>query len=171
MQQAPVTQQTTDTGERLVCAVLAAQVEAIRDRVDTGATVDLLWRTADLLTRLSGLVVELSRRYPVPDPGLADRCAPAVTQENELRRSLDAVAFLHAQDQDLARQMADCVVIALKRLASHGAPFAVRLSAGDLAALYVCDDQREVHDVVTRQFGIDSPEQVPAISTSGESAP
>jgi hypothetical protein len=113
-------QQTTDTGERLVCAVLAAHVEAIRDRVDTGATVDLLWRSADLLTRLSGLVVELSRRCPAADPELADRCAALVTQESELSRSLDAVAFLHAQDRDVARQMADCVVIALKRLAGTG---------------------------------------------------
>jgi hypothetical protein len=168
-------QQATDAGERLVCAVLAAQVEAIRDRVDTGATVDLLWRTADLLTRLSGLVVELSRRYPIPDPRLVDQCAAAVRDESELSQSLDAMVFLHAQGQDIARQMADCVVMALERLAAgestHGASPAVRLSPDDLAASYVCQDQREVHDAVTRQFGINTRERVPGTIASRGTVP
>lgn len=153
-------QPTADTGERLVCAVLAAQVAVIRDRVDGDTTVDLLWRTADLLTQLSRLVVELSRRHPTADPQLDEQCAAAVAAEAEISRSLDAMAFVRAQRQDVARQMADCVVMALERLAaadavpgaSPGQPPGARLSPGDLAALYVCDDQREVHDAVTRQF-------------------
>jgi hypothetical protein len=154
-----------ESGERLVCAVLAAQVAVIRDRVDNGATVDLLWRTADMLTRLSRLVVELSRRRPGPDPGLDEQCAAAVADETELSRSLDAMAFRQAQGQDVARQMADCVVMALERLAAgeaaDGAPSGAPLSPSDLAALYVCDDQRQVHDAVTRQFAVEVPPQLP----------
>jgi len=161
-------QVTADTGERLVCAVLAAQVAAIRDRVDGDATVDLLWRTADLLTRLSRLVVEMSRRDPGADPQLDEQCTAAVMAEAEISRSLDAMAFVQAQRQDVARQMADCVVMALERLAAvdaaqdapPGQPPGARLSPGDLAALYVCEDQRAVHDAVARQFGIGVPSQV-----------
>lgn len=39
----------TEAGEHLVCAVLAAQVAELRGRIDTGATVELLWRTSDIL--------------------------------------------------------------------------------------------------------------------------
>jgi hypothetical protein len=153
-------QPTAEDGERLVCAILGAQVAAIRDRVDTRVTVDLLWRTADVLTRLSGLVAELARRNPVADPELEGQCAAAIAAEAEISRALDSMAFRQAQTQDAARQMADCVVVALERLAASnvadGATSEAKLSYRDLAALYVSDDQREVHDAVIRQFGADA---------------
>jgi hypothetical protein len=148
---------TAEDGERLVCAILGAQVAAIRDRVDTAPTIDLLWRTADVLTRLSGLVTEMARRNPVADPELEGQCATALAAEAEISRALDSMAFLQAQTQDVARQMADCVVVALQRLAggdvADGAP---RLLSCGLAELYVSEDQREVHDAVVRQFDADA---------------
>jgi hypothetical protein len=154
-----------ETSERLVCAVLAAQVAAIRDHVDADGTVDLLWRIADALARLSGLVVELAGRHPAADPGLDEQCAAAVAAETEVSRSLDALAFLHAQRHDLARQKADCVVTALERLATIDAPPGGRLSPHDLAAMYISDEQHDVHDAVTRQFGVPVSSTSPVLST------
>lgn len=146
---------TAETRERLVCAVLAAQVAVIRDRTDTSASVDLLWRTGDVLARLSKLVLDLAHRCPSVDPDLDLECAAAVAAEAEVSSALDALAFLQAQRHDLARQMADCVVTALARLAAEDAPDGHRLSPDDLAALYVCDAQRKTHESIARKFGID----------------
>jgi hypothetical protein len=160
---------SAEANERLVCAVLAAQVAAVRDRLDTGATVDLLWRTADVLARLSGLVLELAQHHPAPNAGLDEQCAAAVAAESEISQALDGVAFLQAQRDDLARQMADCIVTALERLAAADTPAGARLSPGDLAALYVCDDQRRVHAAVTRRFGKDaSAQERPSRAGSGQ---
>jgi hypothetical protein len=147
-------QATAEASERLVCSILAAQVAALRDRIDTGATVDLLWRTTDVLAVLSGLVLELRQSHPGADAGLDERCAAALAAEAEIRRSLDDQAFLEAQRHDFTRQLADCVVIALERLATAGTPVGARLTPNDLIALYVCEDQRIVHDAVTGQFDV-----------------
>ncbi|MGA2129343.1 MAG: hypothetical protein ABSG76_24695 [Xanthobacteraceae bacterium] len=158
---------TSDTSERLVCAVLAGQVAALRDCIDTGATVDLLWRTTDVLSQLSGLVLELSRRHPGSGPD--EQCAAAVAAEADISRSLTELAFVQAQHHDFARQMADCVVTALGRLATD-APSGARLSPHDLLALYVSEDQRKVHDAVARQFAIDAlsgPPQRPQSARNG----
>jgi hypothetical protein len=48
--------------------------------------------------------------------------------------------------------MADCVETALERLAAADATVGGRLSSDDLAELYVSEDQRKVHDAVTRRF-------------------
>ena len=150
-------QGTAEASERLVCAVLAAQVAAIRDCVDTAEGADLLWRTGDLLARLSALVVELGHRCQVPDPELDEQCAAAVAAEAEVSTALDALAFLQSQRHDLARQMADCVVTALVRLAADQDPAAGnRLSPEDLAALYVCEAQRRTHEAVARQFKMEA---------------
>jgi hypothetical protein len=150
-------QTAAEASERLVCAVLAAQVAVIRDRVDTGDGIDLLWRTGDVLARLSHLVIELGRRCPAPDPELNEQCAAAVAAEAEVSSALDALAFLQSQRHDLARQLADCVVTALARLAIEDtSPAGMRLSPEDLEALYVCDAQRETHEAVTQRFEIDA---------------
>ncbi len=142
-----------DANERLVCAVLAAQVAVIRDRADTSDGIDLLWKTGDLLTRLSELVVKLGHRCSRSDSALDAQCAAAVAAEVEVSDALDALAFLQSQQHDLTRQMADCVVAALGQLAVDAAPDAgLRLSPQDLQALYVCDAQRKTHEAVALQF-------------------
>jgi hypothetical protein len=142
--------------EHLVCAVLAAQVAALRGRIDTGTTVELLWQTSDMLSQLSGLVTKLVQRCSASDDGLNAQCDAAVAAEGEINRSLESLAFQQAQRNDFTCQTVDCVVSALERLADTSAPIGSRLSAGDLAALYVSEDQRDVHDAAIRQFAIDA---------------
>jgi hypothetical protein len=146
----------TAESEHLVCAVLAAQVAALRDRIDTGAAVELLWQTSDVLSQLSGLVAKLAQRCSPADDGLNEQCDAAVAAESEISRSLESLAFQQAQRNDFTCQTVDCVVSALERLADTSAPVGSRLSASDLVALYVSEDQREVHDATTRQFAIDA---------------
>jgi hypothetical protein len=146
-------QPSPDHDERLICAVLAAQVAAIRDHVEADATVDLLWRIADALTLLSGLVTELATLHVAADPVLEQRYDAAVAAGSEVSQSLDALAFEQAQRHDLARQKADCVVAALQRLAATDAPQGSRLSQKELAAMYISDEQHAVHKAVARRFG------------------
>jgi hypothetical protein len=141
-----------DVGQRLLCAVLAAQVAALRERIDGGATVELLWRAGDVLALLAGLPREQAPHGNATDPGFDSRRAAALGAEAELRRSLDALAFEQAQRHDLARQMADGVVTALQRLASRGSG-SDRLSPADLLDIYVSDDQRRVHEVAIVESG------------------
>jgi hypothetical protein len=152
-------QSTAEVSERQVCAILAAQVAALRDQPEAGASVELLWQTSDVLSRLSNLVNELLQR-PGADAGLAEQCAAALAAEAELRRTLDGLAFQQAQRQDLARQVADCVVTALHRLAAVDEPITARFGPRQLSALYVSEHQREVHEAVVRELGSEtSPEQ------------
>lgn len=144
--------QETAANERFVFAVLAAQVALIRDRADSGGAIDMLWRTADVLERLSKLVLRLSRERPLADPELDKECVAAVEAEAEISHLLDGFALQEAQRHDLARQMADCVVKVLAHMAAHEAPPSGMLSPAGLAALYVCEQQREIHDAVARQF-------------------
>jgi len=141
---------TMDANERLVCAILAAQAAAVRDRAETGPSVDLLWRTTDVLSRLSGLVLDLVRRDPGLAPSLIDQCSEAVEAEAEVSRALDALAFMQAQSQDTTRQWADCVVRGLERFADS--PRTALPSLHELAAMYVCEDQQSVHDEAVRRF-------------------
>ena len=134
--------------ERVVCAVLSAQAADLRDRIDTGATIDLLLRTTDLLSSLSTLVFTLSHRAGAADPQLTKQCSDSVAAATEINQVVDNLAFVHAQRQDFARQLADCLVTALDRLAKTG----TRLSPDELAALYVSEDQRQIHAAVTKQL-------------------
>ena len=145
---------TTDANENLVCAVLAAQVAELRDRIDSGATVELLWRTSDVLAQLSGLVQKLAKRCSDSDSELNEQCSTAVAAQAEISRSLESLAFEQAQRNDFTCQTVDCVVTALERLAVTDVPPGNRLSPDELAALYVSDQQRQVHDAATRQFAI-----------------
>jgi hypothetical protein len=147
-------QLNTEAGEHLVCAVLAAQVAELRGRIDTGTTVELLWQTSDVLSRLSGLVLEFAKRCRDSDPNLNQECNAAIAAEAEISRSLESLAFEQAQRNDFTCQTVDCVVTALERLAVTDVPVGTRLSPSDLAALYVSEDQRKVHDAATRQFTI-----------------
>ncbi|HEY4988001.1 MAG TPA: hypothetical protein VII39_15410 [Bradyrhizobium sp.] len=143
---------TTEASDNLVCVLLAAQVAELRDRIDGGATVELLWRTSDVLSQLSGLVLALAKRCN--DSELNEQCDAAVAAEAEISRSLESLAFEQAQRNDFTCQTVDCVVTALERLADTDGPTANRLSPDDLAALYVSEEQRKVHDAATRRFAM-----------------
>ena len=137
----------SENSDRLVCAVLAAQVAALRDRMADLSAVELIWQTTDLLTRLSALLLEATQHGL--SALLTERCVAAVQAEEAMGRSLAAVALDQSQRQDYACQMADCVTTALQRLSATAAPAGGRLSIEDLAALYVSEDQRSVHRAVT----------------------
>jgi hypothetical protein len=115
-------------GSRVVCAVLAAQMAALRDRIQAFSAVEQLWQASDRLAQL-------------PDPAAV-----------EIGRGLQDLAFMQAQSQDLVNQTADCVTAALQRLAQ-----ASPIGPEDLQALYVCDDQRRVHDLATSAFAAKMP--------------
>jgi hypothetical protein len=143
-------QPTTDPGDRLVCAVLAAQVAELRARVDAGATVELLWRSSDLLSKLSALVTELTDRCC--DAALTQQCNETVATALEIRQSIEEAAFAQAQRTDLTCQTIDCIAVALDRLAVTDARDGPRLSPDDLAALYVSEQQRKIHHAVAVKF-------------------
>ena len=147
----------TDASETLVHAVLAAQVAELRNRVDTGATLELLWRSSDVLAQLSGLVEELAGRCQNADAELHGRCDAAVEAEVSLRQALETLAFEQAQRNDFIAQTIDCVVTALGRLAAADVRESPALSPHDLAALYVSEDQRRVHQAVVRRFSLAGP--------------
>jgi hypothetical protein len=117
--------------QRLVCAVLAAQVAALRDGMHTHSAVEALWQASDALSQLAG-------RAP-PD------CLAALEQ---VRGRLEDLAFGQVQSADCLSQRAECVVTALRILASAGA----RLPPGKLLALYVTEDQRRVHEDAAGRF-------------------
>jgi hypothetical protein len=146
----------TEASEQMVCAVLAAQVAVLRERIDTGATVELLWRASDVLSQMSRLVLELAKRSGDSDADLRERCDMTIAAEADVSRLLESLAFEQAQRNDFTCQTVDCVVTALERLAVPALPAGVRLSPGDLAALYVSEDQRQVHEAATRKFVIAS---------------
>jgi hypothetical protein len=153
--------------EPVVFAILAAQLVALRDRMAAGSAVDLMWRTADILSSLSGLVGELLRQCPAPEPGLSEKCGTVLATGAEIGHELDGLACLLAQRQDLDRQMADCVATALRQFADRSGPMGARMSIEDLAALYVSDDQRQVHDAVMNMTRIEAPD-ASAESRTGE---
>ena len=137
------------TDDRLVQAILAAQIAVVRDRIENSETIDLMWRTTDVLARLAGLVPELARRNPGAD--MERQCTAAIGNMTDISKSLDDMAFVQAQRQDFTRQMADCVATALARLAAQGAGDS-RFSPDDLLKLYVCAEQRDVHETALRTF-------------------
>jgi len=152
-QAAPTGGERPEANERLVCAILAEQVATLRDRMDASATFDLLWRTTALLSWLSGLMGDLTRHTTHINPVLDRERAEAVTEIAEIRRALDELAFQQAQRQDFARQLADCVVTALERMAVAEMPPGTHFSSADLAELYVSEDQRKLHEAVVRRLG------------------
>ncbi len=145
--------ETAEANERLVCAILAEQVATLRDRMDATAAFDLLWRTSALLSWLSGLLSDTANHSAHANPVLEREREEAITEITEIRHALDNLAFLQAQRQDFAKQIADCVVIALERMAVAEMPAGTSFSSTDLAALYVSDDQRQLHDTVIRRMG------------------
>jgi hypothetical protein len=149
-------QANAESSERLVCAILAAQVAELRDSIESVGVTDLLWRTTDILSQLSGLLVGQANCAAGADGAFDAQCAAAVAAESEISRLLDSLAFTLAQRQDRDRQMAECIVTALERLAQVEVFAGARISPDDLAALYVTEDQRSVHDAVTRRFPADT---------------
>lgn len=149
--------ETAEANERIVCAILAEQVATLRERMDATSAFDLLWRTSALLSWLSGLLGDVSAHSAHSshaNPVLERERAEAITEIAEIRRALDDLAFLQAQRQDFAKQIADCVVIALERMAVAEMPPGTSFSSTDLAALYVSDDQRKLHEAVVHRLGL-----------------
>jgi hypothetical protein len=130
--------------ERLVHAVLAAQVNALRDRIESSTVVALLCQAIDALNQLTETVTSFTRLHSAIDPALKAQCAAALQQAGAVGAQLETYAFVQAQQQDIARQMADCISLALHRLATTG------LSPGDLMKLYVTEDQRRIHAEAAR---------------------
>jgi hypothetical protein len=119
-----------DPDEKLVCAILAEQVAALRERIAGGGAFERLTHCGELL---AGLAAGL-------DPA-GDAAAAAAALDN----ALDDLAFVQAQQQDLARQTAELVVRALTALSeADPAP----LSPGGLKSLYVSEEQRRLHEAV-----------------------
>ncbi len=147
----PVAAMQAEADARMVCAILAGQVASLRERMDASESFDLLWRTTALLSWLSGLLGDLSCTGPHANKVLERERAEAIAEVAEIRRALDALAFMQAQRQDFARQIADCVVTALERLAVAETPPGQNFSLSDLKALYVSDDQRRVHESVEQR--------------------
>ena len=149
--------ETAEANERIVCAILAEQVAALRERMDSTSIFELLWRTSALLSWLSGLLGDVSAQSSHaghPNPVMDREREEAITEIAEIRRALDDLAFLQAQRQDFAKQIADCVVIALERMAVAEMPAGTSFSSADLAALYVSADQRKLHDEVIHRLGL-----------------
>jgi hypothetical protein len=147
--------ETVEANERIVCAILAEQVAALRERMDATSAFDLLWRTSALLSWLSGLLGDISAHSTYSthaNPVLERERAEAITEIAEIKRALDDLAFLQAQRQDFAKQIADCVVTALERMAVAEMPPGTSFSSADLAALYVSADQRKLHEDVLRRL-------------------
>jgi hypothetical protein len=141
-----------EANEGLVCAILAEQVAALRAGMDGTATFDLLWRTTSLLSWLACLLNDLSRQAGPGHAALERERNAAATEVAAVRAALDALAFSQAQRQDFARQIADCVVVALQRMAVAEMPAGTRFSSGDLAELYVSAQQRQLHDQVLQRL-------------------
>jgi hypothetical protein len=140
--------------ERLVCAVLAAQAAALRDRIESGSTVEMLWNASDVVGGLVKLIREQASALPL-DPVLAAQCETTLSMVLGVSDTLNDLAFAQAQRVDFDRQMADCVVTALERLALADAPRGARLPIDELAALYVSEEQRRVHGEVASRFVAD----------------
>jgi hypothetical protein len=142
----------SEANEKLVCAILAEQVATLRDRMDANQAFDLLWRTSALLSWLSGLLGDLARQATHTNPVLDRERNEAIIEIAEIRRALDELAFLQAQRQDFAKQIADCVVTALERMAVAEMPAGTSFSSADLAALYVSEEQRKLHETVVQRL-------------------
>jgi hypothetical protein len=129
--------------DKTVCAILAALAAALRDRIESCETIDLMWRTVDILAKLASLAPELSRHDSGAD--MERQCTAAIANMTIISQSLADMAFQQAQQQDFTRQMADCIAIALTRLAAPHVTGEKRFSPVDLEKMYVCVEQREIH--------------------------
>jgi hypothetical protein len=118
---------------RLLCAILAAQTEALRERIAGSLIFARLTDCADLLATVSSQL----------PPG-----SDSATAAARLDQALDDLAFYDAQQRDWARQTADLVARALKLLAAGEADPEQTLSLSRLLGLYVSDDQRRLHAAV-----------------------
>ena len=132
------------TGDRRVCAILAAQVAALRPRIDAGVEVELLWRIIDVLTTISELLGPLASDQLDPDTETGNRSTAGIAAAMELTVTLEAVALGQSQAHDLVSQMSVCVENALRQLAKPD-DSEPRISPASLAATYVCTEQHSVH--------------------------
>lgn len=147
--------QAGESNESLVCAILAEQVANLRDRMDASEAFNLLWQTSALLSWLSGLLADMNHEAPQVSPLLDRERNEAITKIATIRHQLDELAFFEAQRQDFARQIADCVITALERMSSARMPEGTHFASADLAALYVSEDQRRLHENVLNRLRAD----------------
>ncbi len=115
---------------RLICAILAEQVAALCEGIAASAVFNKLTACGDILASLASQL----------EVGSAASRAAA-----QLDKAMDDLGFQHAQQQDFAHQTAELVAGALKTLATGEWR---KLSLGGLAALYVSESQRRLHDIV-----------------------
>jgi xanthine/CO dehydrogenase XdhC/CoxF family maturation factor len=139
----------TAPDSRLIHAILAAQIAALRERIASPEVTERLMGCTEVVALLAWQVS--------PD-------SAAATTAAALETALDELVFYHAQHQDLARQTADLVAHALNILATAGADQPPALSLSGLSALYVSEDQRQLHEAVraehARRLGPEGPERV-----------
>jgi hypothetical protein len=119
--------------DRLLCAILAAQTLALRERIAGSVNFARLTHCADLLAVLASQL----------PPGSASAAAAA-----QLGQALDDLAFYDAQQQDWAHQTADLLARALNLLAAAEDDPQPMLTPNTLLGLYVSDDQRQLHAAV-----------------------
>jgi hypothetical protein len=131
--------------------VLAAHVASLRDRAKSGAAVELLWRSGDVLLELAKLIGEISGPGAAPINGIGPRCQEAVAAVTKINTEIDGLALVLAQSHDVASQTADSVVKALESMSEQDVT-GIRFSIDDLIELYVCDAQHVVHQEVLRVF-------------------
>ncbi|MDO9711857.1 hypothetical protein [Paracraurococcus lichenis] len=133
--------------EPAVFAVLAAQTEALRDRIvaTTTTQVELLWQAADALTRQAALLTQFADKGAAPQADLAGSCEAATTLGN----TLDELAFVQSQRADLLRQMVEGIVTALEHMSATGGALTIE----QLAKLYVSQDQLAVHEAIVGSSG------------------
>ncbi len=141
-----------EANEKLVCAILAEQMANLRDRMDASEAFDLLWRVSALLSWLAGLLGDINRQAQHASPLLERERNEAIAEITSIRRQLDDLAFVQAQRQDFTRQIADCVITSLERMSDAQMPAGTRFASSDLAALYVSDDQRRLHEDVLKRL-------------------
>jgi hypothetical protein len=133
----------TRDNDKTVCVIIAALATALRDRIETSDTLDLVWRTVDILAKMASLGPELSRHNPGAD--MERQCNAAIASMTSISQSLADMAFVQAQQQDFSRQMADCIALAVRRLAAPCPAGEKPFSPADLEKMYVCEEQREIH--------------------------
>lgn len=139
--------ETAETDARLVCAILAEQVSSLRNKMDVTAAFESLWQVSALLSRL-GKILTQAEHQELEQVTSHAHLHELVAEITSTHKSLDNLAFIEAQRQDCAQQMADCVIAALKRLALTENPMETHFNPSDLETLYVSQDQHHLHKAV-----------------------
>lgn len=131
--------------ESVGLTVLAHQAAYLRDKMVTTEAFELLWRTSALLSWLAGLLSSSDIPGHGAESVLGRERLQALVETKEMRQKLDDLFFFEAQRQDCVRQMADCLAVALTKMAQPSPAGGAGFSLADLEALYVSEEQRRLH--------------------------